>query len=307
MLQWLVLAAIVGSLIAIQARYGRRPGLRAVVDRPDLPYSVFTPEFDRCCRVGEVSTMLRTSAHLQVSSGIVLASHAERIAIAEQARAEVAGYLADRASPLAAPSDWAIAVLVDLSGSMGDRIPAMAGQLRALSDWLEGQGAHVALLGFTTSAWRGGVAREIWIGQGCPPYPGRLAPLLHLGIKDFDETVDPNDWHGLLLPALLKENIDGEALAWAASSLAIRIEPRRALIVLSDGAPVDDATLAANGLGFLERHLIETIGSIEASEEMDLAAIGLGHDVSRYYAAARRSEQPEDFVPALLATLTDLG
>jgi cobaltochelatase CobT len=268
---------------------------------------VFTLEFDRSCRADEVLAMLRSSGDRQVSTAIVLASHAERIAIAEQARSDVATYLADRETPLCMPPDWAIAVLVDLSGSMGDRLPALAGQLWALSDWLEGQGVQVALLGFTTSAWRGGEVRDLWIRKGCPPYPGRLAPLLHLAIKPFEEQAEKKDWHSLLMTALLKENIDGEALDWAASILAGRSEPRRALIVLSDGAPVDDATLAANGLGFLERHLIGTIRSIEASEAMDLAAIGLGHDVSRYYLTARRSDRPEDFVPAFLATLTELG
>jgi cobaltochelatase CobT len=146
----------------------------------------------------------------------------------------------------------------------------------------------VEILGFTTRAWKGGQSREKWIASGKPVNPGRLNDLRHIIYKSADAP-----WRrarknlGLMLrEGLLKENIDGEALQWAYNRLMGRSEQRRILMVISDGAPVDDSTLSINSGNYLEQHLREVIKSIESSGTVELIAIGIGHDVTRYYRRA---------------------
>ncbi len=143
-------------------------------------------------------------------------------------------------------------------------------------------------MGFTTRAWKGGQSREAWLAAGRPPAPGRLNDLRHIIYKKAD---DP--WRrsrkslGLMMrEGLLKENIDGEALQWAHSRLIARREERKILMVISDGAPVDDSTLSVNNGSYLERHLRQMIGWIETRSPVELIAIGIGHDVTRYYQRA---------------------
>jgi cobaltochelatase CobT len=157
-----------------------------------------------------------------------------------------------------------------------------------LARTLERCGVKVEILGFTTKAWKGGQAREAWLGAGRPPSPGRLNDLRHILYKAADEP-----WRrakkslGLMMrEGLLKENIDGEALLWAHNRLIARPEERKILMVISDGAPVDDSTLSVNNGAYLERHLRQVIGWIEGRSPVELCAIGIGHDVTRYYAKA---------------------
>jgi cobaltochelatase CobT len=165
-------------------------------------------------------------------------------------------------------------------------IAAMSADILART--LERCSVKVEILGFTTKAWKGGQSRERWIGDGKPPQPGRLNDLRHIVYKAADAP-----WRrarkslGLMLrEGLLKENIDGEALLWAHQRLLGRTEQRRILMVISDGAPVDDSTLSVNPGNYLERHLREVIGWIERSSPVELIAIGIGHDVTRYYRRA---------------------
>jgi len=144
------------------------------------------------------------------------------------------------------------------------------------------------ILGFTTRAWKGGQSREHWLAGGRPGHPGRLNDLRHIIYKKADEP-----WRharkslGLMMrEGLLKENIDGEALLWAHNRLIARTEERKVLMVISDGAPVDDSTLSVNSGTYLERHLRQVIGWIEARSPVELVAIGIGHDVTRYYQRA---------------------
>jgi cobaltochelatase CobT len=144
------------------------------------------------------------------------------------------------------------------------------------------------ILGFTTSAWKGGRSREAWLAAGKPAQPGRLNDLRHIVYKKADEP-----WRrarknlGLMMrEGLLKENIDGEALKWAHDRLLARPEDRRILMVISDGAPVDDSTLSVNTAGYLEGHLRKMIDWIENKSPVQLVAIGIGHDVTRYYRRA---------------------
>jgi cobaltochelatase CobT len=185
--------------------------------------------------------------------------------------------------------DTVVTLLIDNSGSMRGRpisIAAICADIMART--LERCGVKVEVLGFTTRAWKGGQAREQWLAAGRPPQPGRLNDLRHIVYKQADEP-----WRrarknlGLMMrEGLLKENIDGEALLWAHSRLIARSEERRILMVISDGAPVDDSTLSVNSGTYLERHLRQVIAWIESRSPVELIAIGIGHDVTRYYGRA---------------------
>jgi len=185
--------------------------------------------------------------------------------------------------------DTVVTLLIDNSGSMRGRpISIAAISADILARTLERCGVKTEILGFTTRAWKGGQSRETWLAAGRPPQPGRLNDIRHIVYKKADEP-----WRrartslGLMMrEGLLKENIDGEALLWAHARLLARPEERRILMVISDGAPVDDSTLSVNSGSYLERHLRQVIGWIEAKSPVELAAIGIGHDVTRYYSRA---------------------
>ncbi|MEY4501379.1 MAG: cobaltochelatase subunit CobT, partial [Pseudomonadota bacterium] len=185
--------------------------------------------------------------------------------------------------------DTVVTLLIDNSGSMRGRpisIAAISADIMART--LERCGVKTEILGFTTRAWKGGQARESWLAAGRPGTPGRLNDLRHILYKKADEP-----WRrarkslGLMMrEGLLKENIDGEALLWAHNRLVSRPEERKILMVISDGAPVDDSTLSVNNGAYLERHLRQVINWIEARSPVELCAIGIGHDVTRYYQKA---------------------
>ncbi|MDF2494011.1 cobaltochelatase subunit CobT [Sphingomonas sp.] len=182
--------------------------------------------------------------------------------------------------------DTVVTLLIDNSGSMRGRpISIAAISADILARTLERCGVKTEILGFTTRAWKGGQSRETWLAAGRPPQPGRLNDVRHIVYKQADEP-----WRrarnslGLMMrEGLLKENIDGEALLWAHSRLIARPEERRILMVISDGAPVDDSTLSVNSGSYLERHLRQVIDWIERRSPVELIAIGIGHDVTRYY------------------------
>ena len=205
--------------------------------------------------------------------------------------------------------DTVVTLLIDNSGSMRGRpitIAAMTADLLART--LERCGVKVEILGFTTSQWKGGQSRRLWTESGKPANPGRLNDLRHIVYKSAD-----TPWRrarrnlGLMLrEGILKENIDGEALAWAHNRLAARGEQRRILMVISDGAPVDDSTLSVNPGNYLEQHLREVIRYIEDKSEVQLLAIGIGHDVTRYYRRAVTLMDADELGGAVMAQLTDL-
>jgi cobaltochelatase CobT len=205
--------------------------------------------------------------------------------------------------------DTVVTLLIDNSGSMRGRpiaVAAMSADILART--LERCGVKVEILGFTTRAWKGGQSREAWLRAGKPPNPGRLNDLRHIVYKPADAP-----WRrarralGLMLrEGLLKENIDGEAILWAHARLLGRSEQRRILMVISDGAPVDDSTLSANPGNYLEKHLREVIGWIESRSDVELLAIGIGHDVTRYYRRAVTISDPEQLGGAMLRQLGEL-
>src|SRR5580700_3170091 len=205
--------------------------------------------------------------------------------------------------------DTVVTLLIDNSGSMRGRpitVAAMSADILART--LERCGVKVEILGFTTRAWKGGQSRERWIAAGKPPNPGRLNDLRHIVYKPADAP-----WRrarrslGLMLrEGILKENIDGEALAWAHNRLIVRPEQRRILMVISDGAPVDDSTLSVNTGNYLERHLRRVIDDIETKSSIELTAIGIGHDVTRYYRRAVTIVDAEQLGGAMTTQLISL-
>jgi cobaltochelatase CobT len=205
--------------------------------------------------------------------------------------------------------DTVVTLLLDNSGSMRGR-PIMVAALCAdiLARTLERCGVKVEILGFTTRAWKGGSSKEDWLQAGRPPQPGRLNDLRHVIYKGAD-----SPWRrarrnlGLMMrEGLLKENIDGEALAWAHQRLLGRPEQRRILMMISDGAPVDDSTLSVNSGCYLERHLRQVIEEIETKSPVQLLAIGIGHDVTRYYRRAVTITDPSELAGAMTDKLVEL-
>ena len=282
---------------------------------PQFDYRIFTTRFDEVVEATELcdeeelgrlrAYLDQQLVHLQ-SAVTKLANRLQRRLMAQQNRswdfdqeeglldaARLARVIVNPAHSLSYKieretefRDTVVSLLIDNSGSMRGRpiaVAAMSADILART--LERCGVKVEILGFTTRAWKGGQARETWLAAGRPPGPGRLNDLRHIVYKAADEP-----WRrarknlGLMMrEGLLKENIDGEALLWAHHRLIARPEERRILMVISDGAPVDDSTLSVNSGTYLERHLRQVIGWIQSRSPVELVAIGIGHDVTRYY------------------------
>ena len=199
--------------------------------------------------------------------------------------------------------------MIDNSGSMRGRpitVAALCSDI--LAKTLERCLIKTEILGFTTKAWKGGASREKWIKEGKPSNPGRLNDLRHIVYKSADSPSRRSKQNlGLLLrEGILKENIDGEALVWANNRLKNRQEKRKILIVISDGAPVDDSTLSVNPGNYLERNLRDVINQIESKKEIELVAIGIGHDVSRYYSKAITIMDVDQLGEVLLNELSEI-
>ncbi|WP_434054955.1 MAG: cobaltochelatase subunit CobT [Roseibium sp.] len=307
-------------------------------NRPETDYRVFTHQFDETvtaeelCDTAELDRLRgfldKQLTHLQ---GAVarLANRLQRKLMAQQNRAwdfdleeglldtaRLTRAVTDPMSPLAFKQerdtnfrDTVVTLLLDNSGSMRGRpITVAATCADILARTLERCGVKVEILGFTTKAWKGGQSRESWIGAGKPPTPGRLNDLRHIIYKSADAP-----WRrarrnlGLMMrEGLLKENIDGEALLWAHERLLGRPEQRRILMMISDGAPVDDTTLSVNPGNYLERHLRYVIEEIETRSPVELIAIGIGHDVTRYYRRAVTIVDAEELAGAMTDQLADL-
>ncbi len=301
-------------------------------------YRVFTNAFDETigaedlCDAEEL-TRLRNYLDKQLASlqGVVarLANRLQRRLMAQQNRswdfdleeglldaARLPRVVTDPMHPLSFKverdtdfRDTVVTLLLDNSGSMRGRpISVAATCADILARTLERCGVKVEILGFTTRAWKGGQAREQWLAQDKPTNPGRLNDLRHIIYKSADMP-----WRrarrnlGLMMrEGLLKENIDGEALIWAHNRLLGRPEQRRILMVISDGAPVDDSTLSVNSGNYLERHLRQVIADIESRSPIELIAIGIGHDVTRYYRRAVTIIDAEELGGAMTEKLAEL-
>ena len=205
--------------------------------------------------------------------------------------------------------DTVVSLLIDSSGSMRGRsmtLAAICGDI--IGSTLERCYVKTELLGFTTKHWKGGDARKAWVNQGSPSNPGRLNDLRHIIFKSADDNFrKARKSFGIMLrEGLLKENVDGEALAWAHQRLSKRNEERKILIIISDGAPVDDSTLSTNHSNFLDNHLRQIINTIQMQSNVELLAIGIGHDVTKYYDKSITINRAEELAEALLDKLTEL-
>tara|TARA_Y100000816_G_scaffold281774_1_gene256672 strand:+ start:393 stop:2201 length:1809 start_codon:yes stop_codon:yes gene_type:complete len=205
--------------------------------------------------------------------------------------------------------DTIVTLLIDNSGSMRGRpitIAALCADI--LSRTLERCNVKVEILGFTTKNWKGGDSREDWNKKGKPQYPGRLNDLRHIIYKSADSNWRQSKKNlGLMLKeGLLKENIDGEAILWAFNRLKKRKEERKILMVISDGAPVDDSTLSVNSGDFLEKHLKKVVKMIQDNKDFEILAIGIGHDVSRYYKKAIKITDVQELGDVMIKQLSQL-
>ncbi|GGA90788.1 cobaltochelatase subunit CobT [Brucella endophytica] len=316
----------------------RRPSQPFANFAAEIDYQVFTQEFDETVEASELCDeaeldRLRAFLDKQLSNlqGVVgrLANRLQRRLMAQQNRSWdfdlEEGYLdpgrlvrvvIDPTQPLSYKQerdtdfrDTVVTLLIDNSGSMRGRpITVAATCADILARTLERCGVKVEILGFTTRAWKGGQAREAWLSRGKPANPGRLNDLRHIIYKGADAP-----WRrarrnlGLMMrEGLLKENIDGEALIWAHQRLIGRPEQRKILMMISDGAPVDDSTLSVNPGNYLERHLRAVIEEIETRSPVELIAIGIGHDVTRYYRRAVTIVDAEELAGAMTEQLASL-
>ncbi|SIR13118.1 MULTISPECIES: cobaltochelatase subunit CobT [Acidiphilium] len=323
---------------ADEAPAGPQQRRKPVPEDPTTAYRAFTRAFDEeiaadeLCDTEELARLRQQlDQQLQHLHGVVskLANRLQRRLLAQQQRAwefdledglldvgRLARVVVDPLLPLSFKRerdtefrDTVVTLLIDNSGSMRGRpisVAAMCGDILART--LERCAVKVEILGFTTRAWKGGQSREKWVGEGKPRNPGRLNDLRHIIYKAADQP-----WRrarrnlGLMLrEGLLKENIDGEALAWAYRRLLARPEHRRILMVISDGAPVDDSTLSVNQGNYLERHLRDVIREIESRDLVELTAIGIGHDVTRYYRRAVTLVDAEELGGTMMKKLAEL-
>jgi cobaltochelatase CobT len=303
-----------------------------------LAYSVYTRAFDEVLRPedmcpAEELDRLRGFLNAQLSQQVQmvsrLANRLQRLLMAKQNRswrfdeeegvldtARLVRVITDPTAPLSFKQekdtnfrDTVVSLLLDNSGSMRGK-PIMVAAMCAdiLARTLERCAVKVEILGFTTRAWKGGQSRESWIAAGKPSLPGRLNDLRHILYKSADQPWRRSSRNlGLMMrEGLLKENIDGEALEWAYGRLKARPELRKILMVISDGAPVDDSTQGLNPNGYLESHLKSVIARIENDPLVELTAIGIGHDVTRYYARALMLSDVEQLGGGLMDQLTAL-
>ena len=276
--------------------------LREVLDAQLLPFKQATAKLANRLQRRLLAKQNRTWEY-DLDEGMLDASRLEQVIV-------------DPVNPLAFKRekemqfrDTVVSMLIDSSGSMRGRsivTAAICGDI--LGSTLERCGVGVEILGFTTSAWRGGLSREDWMSAGKPENPGRLNDVRHIIFKSADVP-----WRrcrknlGLMMrEELLKENIDGEALIWAHNRLISRPEHRKVLMVISDGLPVDNSTLLANPSNYLEQHLKYAIDMIESHSRVELVAIGIGHDVTNHYRRAVTINEPEQLAGAMIDQLAAL-
>lgn len=316
----------------------RRKPQEGYIPGPDNPYTIYTNVFDEVVDAFELAEpeeleRLRQMLDQQMANvqGIVtkLANRLQRKLMARQQRswqfdmeegmldaARLARIVANPSVPLSFKQeretdfrDTVVTLLIDNSGSMRGRPIAIAAMCTdILARTLERCAVKVEILGFTTRAWKGGKARELWVQSGRPPHPGRLNDLRHIIYKAAEAPWRRTHKNlGLMLKeGLLKENIDGEALVWAHNRIAKRPEQRKILMVISDGAPVDDSTLSVNPSNILEQDLRNVISWIEDASHVELTAIGIGHDVTRYYKKAITIADADELASALIGRLDEL-
>ena len=309
-----------------------------VEEQTQIPYSIYTNKFDEVIEAKDLSTReealrLRNQLDHLIKPHLTtigkLANRLQRLLLSKQNTswnfnleegvldtARLSRVVTEPGAPLSFKEEsekefknTVVTLLIDSSGSMRGRSISLAAICAdIIGSTLERCSIKTEVLGFTTKNWKGGESKKLWQAQGSPVSPGRLNDIRHIIFKNAD-----NSWRrarkyfGVMLrEGLLKENIDGEALSWSFQRLLKRPEERKILIVVSDGAPVDDSTLSTNHSLFLEDHLRTIISSIEEGSKIELLAIGIGHDVSKYYKRAITIHRAEELGEVLLQELSEL-
>ena len=285
--------AVVVVIAAIAVALHRRAPVPVEDGPEDEPYRIFTREFDRTIAATDLPESLREASPDGEKGYLEKDGRQWRAQIdrAEDVYGQMADLLPLEPGEADTLRDAAVLLMIDQSGSMrGEPMAWVAAGVRRLSDELGRRGANVAVAGYTTAGWHGGFARRKWLREGRPARPGRLCALLHIVYRPFDNaSLDENAWRQMLNPDVLRENVDGEALEWGADYLKDRPERRRALLVVSDGAPVDDATLLANGLSYMHRHFLKVRDALLDAKDPELLAIGVGYHVSEFYPVSREA------------------
>jgi len=277
--------------------------------QPD--YLAYTTKFDREVRANDLDSVLGPlglkdrpaidEAWRELQTGL-LAWRTRQHIIAANAAARIRELLTDEER-----ADTAITLLLDQSGSMrGQKMLFAAATMDIVQEFLVTLGFTCEVLGFTTSAWRGGRSRRRWKWRFRPRHPGRLNDILHVIYKSADDrraSTGSGDFCHMLRPDLPKENIDGEAVQWAAKRLLLLPQSQKRLIVLSDGAPVDDSTLLENGLTYLSDHLHIVVKRIVEARQIKLAAIGIGPQFHDFYPVSSQIDAPDDLCVAVISLL----
>ncbi len=322
-----------GGDSASESRDGVLPPYDPLADR-DINYQIYTSDYDEIIdphKLADDAELATLRAQLDPLQALIgkLANRLQRILMAKQQRqwrfdeeegilntSRLARIIADPNLPMTYKQevetdfkDTVLTLLIDNSGSMRGRpitIAALSADI--LIRTLERAGVKVEVLGFTTANWKGGKSRADWTQNGRPPAPGRLNDIRHIIYKGADAPYrrTKNNLGLMLKEGILKENIDGEALLWAYKRLKNRKEDRKILMVISDGAPVDDSTLSANRSGYLESDLHNVIHAIEHRKDVELTAIGIGHDVGKYYKRAVTIRNAADLPPVMMNELAEL-
>ena len=307
-------------------------------EQTEVPYSIFTTKYDEIIEAKDLSTKEEALRFRNQLDNLIkphlttigkLANRLQRLLLSKQNTswnfnldegvldtARLSRVVTEPGAPLSFKEETdkefkntVVSLLIDSSGSMRGRSISLAAICAdIIGSTLERCSIKTEVLGFTTKNWKGGESKKLWLTNGSPVSPGRLNDIRHIIFKNAD-----NSWRrarkyfGVMLrEGLLKENIDGEALSWSFQRLLKRPEERKILIVVSDGAPVDDSTLSTNHPLFLDDHLRTIISSIEEGNQIELLAIGIGHDVSKYYKRAITIHRAEELGEVLLEELTEL-
>jgi cobaltochelatase CobT len=296
----------------------RRPKPKMAVDGPiDEPYRVYTREFDLEVGAEEFRDRLfldspdyaRGWISLDERRGEMAFQQANEMFAETRRDIQALGLSSSSGSIAEHLAGSAVVVLVDQSGSIeGPKAAVTATVARHFIEVVGAFGGKSELLGFSTVGWHGGNAALKWSVSGKERRPGRLCALLHLIYKDWSEIqLSPTAWRAIFDPNIYRENVDGEALEWAARRLAERPERHKALVIISDGAPVDDATLLHNGPSYLSRHVQTVIADLQGRDDLRLAAIGIDHRVEEWYGLASFVSDAADVAPAIYEILAGLS
>lgn len=298
--------AAIAWLIWLLSRWKNRRDASLPRNRPDIRYCAYATEFDTVAIAAEVPGLLADLPRADLPpAGTKTVDWQQRVDLARQQYEQAGQGAARKIFRHALPADgrrFALTILIDQSGSAVNDLIGIAADLLMVVEECESAGVDIAILGYTTLGWQGGRSRRSWIEAGRPEYPGRLCDLLHVVYKQFHTPMPPEAWRQLLNARMCRENVDGEALLWAATVLRESTRPDRMLILVADGAPVDDSTFATNGDAFLWRHFAQVVEELQAADDMSFALVSR-HEAPAFVSRHATYAAPEEFSATLAAVI----